>query len=724
MINPFQNPFMYRSRTAVINWFVVFVIVLTAGCSSKKADEQQQSSAPVAEQRAHVMVEHGDQRNDPYYWLRDDTRTNPDVLAYLEAENSYTKSMMRHTEELQETLYQEIAGRLVADDRTVPIKRGNYEYFREFRQGGEYPIYMRRKSDSHKADVLLDVNELAKEHEYFKVGNWAVNFSEDKLAYVSDSVSRRIYTLQIKDLKTGELLSDNLQGVSTSIAWSADGRSLFYVKKDLETLLPYQVYQHKLGSDQSQDKLIYEEKDHGFYTRVYNSRSKKFIVISSQSTDSSEIRLISASTPTAEPTMVLSREAEHQYRVRHVGDTLYVITNWLADNFRVMKVADDQLGDKTRWQEIVPGRADTLISDIEVFNDYLVLEERFDGLPRIRVINRETGQDKLLNFEDQVYTTWLHSNPEVDTNKLRYGYGSLATPESIFEYNMHTGEQKLLKQKEVRGGFVSDRYQTERVKIAARDETIIPISIVYKKAIVSLKEAPLYIKAYGAYGYSSEPNFSPKIVSLLDRGFVIAIVHVRGGSEMGRHWYDQGKLFEKRNTFWDFIDATKSLVESGYGDKDKVVAVGGSAGGLLMGVIANEAPQLYLGVIAHVPFVDVVTTMLDESIPLTTGEFSEWGNPKEQAAYEYMLSYSPYDQLQPQNYPNMFVTAGLHDSQVQYYEPAKWVAKLRDIKTDNNKLLLDVDMTTGHGGASGRYARYKTDALEYAFVLDILGIAQ
>jgi oligopeptidase B len=701
----------------------VFILIIS-GCSMREEKDQSIVTPPIAEKRPHSMVTHDEERIDPYYWLRDDTRSDPDVLTYLEAENTYTQSMMAHTEALQESLYQEIAGRLVANDRTVPIKRGNYEYFREFRQGGEYPIYMRRKLGDHESNVLLDVNELAQGLEYFKVGNWAVNFTEDKLAYVSDAVSRRVYTLHIKDLVTGQLLTDTLTGVSTSIAWSADGQSLFYVKKDPETLLPFQVYRHLLGSAQTNDQLIHEEQDHSFYTSVYNSRSKKFVVISSQSTDSSEIKLIPSASPTTKPMTVLNREEKHEYRIRHVGDTLYVVTNWQAENFRVMKVDDEQLGDKNHWQEVVPAREDTLVADIEVFEDHLVLEERFDGLPRIRVIDRTTRQDKLLSFEDPVYTTWLHSNPEVNTHKLRYGYGSLAKPDAIFEYDMLNGQHQLLKQNEVRGGFDSKQYERERIKVKVRDGTEVPISIVYRQGIARKSDAPLYIYAYGAYGYSLEPEFSPRIISLLDRGIVFAMVHVRGGTEMGRHWYEQGKEFQKRNTFWDFIDSTRALVDAGYGHKDKVIAVGGSAGGLLMGVIANEAPELYLGIVAHVPFVDVLTTMLDESIPLTTGEFSEWGNPVQKPVFDYLLSYSPYDQVGARDYPHMFVTAGLHDSQVQYYEPAKWVAKLRDYKTDEHKLLLDIDMTTGHGGASGRYARYRTDALEFAFVLDILGIAQ
>ncbi|MFT7244121.1 MAG: oligopeptidase B [Candidatus Azotimanducaceae bacterium] len=716
-----QQPYL-RLLNAIS--FTLIATLLIAGCSRPEQPNVKIRPEPIAEKRLHTLQLHGHKRVDPYYWLRDDARSDPDVLAYLKAENAYTRSMMSHTEALQESLYQEIAGRLVANDRTVPIKQGNYEYYREFRQGGEYPVYLRRLPGEKDGEVLLDVNELSEGNEYFQVGNWAVNYAEDKLAYLADNVSRRIYTLYIKEIETDRLLPDEITGVSTSIAWSADGQSLFYVRKDPETLLPYQVYRHVLGTLQSQDELIYEEHDRSFYTSVYNSRSKQFVIISSQNTDSSEIRLIPARVPTENPALVLAREAKHEYRIRHVDDTLYLITNWQAQNFRVMKVKDSQLDDKNLWEEVVSGREDTLITDIEVFEDYIVLEERFDGLPRIRVIERATGADHLLSFPDEAYTTWLHSNPELNTDKLRFGYGSLGRPNSIFEYDMADQKQTLLKQQAVRGDFDSNRYERKRIKVVVRDGTEVPVSIVYRKDIIERDKAPLYVNAYGAYGSSSEPEFSSRRLSLLDRGIVFALVHVRGGEEMGRHWYEGGKLLNKRNTFWDFIDATQALVEAGYGHKDKVIAMGGSAGGLLMGVIANEAPDLYLGIVAHVPFVDTLTTMLDESIPLTTGEFAEWGNPAEKPFYDYILSYSPYDQVTAKDYPHMFITTGLHDSQVQYFEPAKWVAKLRDQKTDEHRLLFDIDMTTGHGGASGRYQRYKTDALEYAFVLDILDIAE
>ena len=679
---------------------------------------------PVAEKRHHQMIEHGHERVDHYYWLRDDSRTDEDVLAYLEAENAYTKQTLAHKEPLRNELYEEIAGRLVADDQSVPVPLGEYEYYREYRQGGEYPIYVRRKEGAAAPEVLLDVNELAKGYEYFSVGNWSVTKDESKLAYVTDTLSRRIYSLQIKDLTTGSLLDDNVQGVSTSLAWNASGDQVFYVRKDPITLLPYQVYRHALGTEQAMDALVYEELDQSFYTSVYTTRSKKYVVIASHSNDSSEIRVLDSAGEELVPKVIAKREAGHEYRIRHAGEYFFIVTNWQAQNFRLMQVHESKIGNKEDWQEIFAHDDERLITDFEVFENHIVVAEQAGGLAHIRVIDRQTGESHFLEFPDQAYSAWLHTNVNLDTVKLRYGYSSLTTPNSVYEYDMTSRDHRLLKQDQVLGGFDRDRYESKRLEIEARDGTKVPVSLVYRKDQFKPGESPLYVYGYGSYGSSSDPTFSSKRLSLLDRGIVFAIIHVRGGEELGRAWYEDGKLLNKRNTFLDFIDGTRALVDQGYGAENKVVAMGGSAGGLLMGVIANEAPADYLGIIAHVPFVDVVTTMLDESIPLTTGEFMEWGNPKDQTFYEYMLSYSPYDQVSRQDYPHMFVTAGLHDSQVQYFEPAKWVARLRELKTDDNLLLLDVDMTTGHSGASGRFERFQADALEYAFVMEILGIDQ
>lgn len=678
---------------------------------------------PIASKKPTYLTQHGHERVDQYYWLRDDTRQSQEVLDYLAAENQYTAKALAATEPLQHRLYEEIAGRLVADDQTVPVALGDYEYYREYRQGGEYPIYMRR-DQSGGTETLLDVNELASGHDYFSVGNWSVTFDEKRLAYVTDSLSRRIYKLQVKDLGSGELLQDEIPGVAASIAWSADGNQLFYVRRDPDTLLPYQVYRHTLGEPHSSDVLVYEEQDQAFSTRVYNTRSKAFVVIASHSTNSTEIRVIPSANSTEKPRLILAREPDHEYRIRHAGEQFFIVSNWQAQNFRLLQVHQDELGDKQKWQEVIPHDGDRLISDFEVFNDHIVVLEQHRALPEIRIMDRRSGQIANVEFTDGAYSAWLHTNPSPESHELRFGYSSLTTPNSVYSYDMTSGDRKLLKQDTVRGQFAADNYKSLRIEIEARDGTKVPVSLVYREDKFKKGQQPLYITGYGAYGYSSEPYFSSKRLSLLDRGFVFAIAHVRGGEELGRVWYEDGKLLNKRNTFWDFIDVTKGLVDAGYGHPEKVIAMGASAGGLLMGVVANEAPELYQGIVAHVPFVDALTTMLDETIPLTTGEFTEWGNPMQQAYYDYILQYSPYDQVQRQDYPHLLVTTGLHDSQVQYFEPAKWVAKLRDMKTDDNLLLLHTDMTTGHGGASGRYEQYRADAMEYAFVLNILGIDQ
>lgn len=696
------------------------VAAFIVGCDSKEHNASA-LTPPVAKVDPKVLSIHGHDRIDDYYWIRDDERKDPEVLSLLEAENAYTQAMMAHTKPLQETLYQEISGRLIIEDSSVPVKRGNYYYHREFRSGGEHPVYLRRESSNAEAHVILDVNKLAKGHEYFNVGNWVVS-ENDILAYAEDNVSRRIYTIRFKNLKTGLTLKDSIPNASTSIAWANDGKTLFYVLRHQETMLPYQVYRHVLGTTNDQDVLIYEEEDHSFYTSVYTSRSQGFVIISSSSTDSSEIRLVDANNPTEPLRLFLPREEKLEYRIRHSKDTFFILTNWQAENFRVMQVSSQTLGDKSLWEEVVPHDPDTLIQDIELFDNFLVIDERNKGLTNLRVINRLSDEERLIGFPDPSYTVHLHSNPEVSSTQVRYVYSSLTTPDSIFEYDLYTGSSSLLKRDKVLGGFNIDNYRSERIDIVARDGSLVPVSLVYRADMKAKGENPIYIYAYGAYGYSANPQFSAKRISLLDRGFVFAMVHVRGGEDKGRNWYEQGKLLNKKNTFWDFIDATDGLVEQGYGHSGKVFAMGGSAGGLLMGVVANEAPEKYLGVVAHVPFVDVVTTMLDESIPLTTGEFSEWGNPMNKEYYDYMLSYSPYDQISDQDYPNIFVTTGLYDSQVQYFEPVKWVSKLRQLKQNENKLLIDINMSTGHSGSSGRYERYRKDALEYAFILDTLSL--
>jgi oligopeptidase B len=673
---------------------------------------------PVAEQRLDEVSIHGDRRIDEYYWIRDDQRSDPDVLALLTAENQYTRDMLAHTEPLQEALFQEISLRLPSRDRSVPVKKGDYRYFREFRDGGEYPVYKRMDKHGNES-VLLDSNRLSRGHSYYQIGNWAVSPNEKLLAFVEDTVSRREYRLRIKNLDTGRFSAVVREGISASLAWAADNQTLFYVRQHPQTLLPYQVYRHRLG--EQEDTLVYEQADPAYYVSVSLERAQQYILISLSSTDATRILLLDAARPEAVAVPFLPPEPRHEYRIRHARDWFYVRTNWNAPNFRLMRVPVDQIGRREHWEEVVAHREDVLLEDFEVFDDFLVLSERREGLTGIRMIDRHTGEQRQLSFADPAYTASLHSNPELEATSLRYQYSSLTTPDSVFEVDMRTGETTTLKEDAVIGDFAADRYRSERFFFSARDGARVPVSLVYRKDRFERGRNPGYVYAYGAYGFSTNPSFQSRRLSLLDRGFVYAIIHVRGGEEMGRKWYEDGRLMAKRNTFNDFVDGTRELAARGYVDPHRVVAAGGSAGGLLMGVIVNEAPELYAGVVAHVPFVDVVTTMLDESIPLTTGEFTEWGNPKDIESYRYMHSYSPYDQVRAQDYPNLLVTTGLHDSQVQYFEPVKWVSRLRRLKTDNNKLLLDIDMETGHGGSSGRYERYKRDAMEYAFILDVVG---
>lgn len=678
---------------------------------------------PQAKILPETLIIHGEQRIDNYYWIRDDSRSDPEVLALLDAENQYTQTMLAHTEQLQTRLFDEITARLKADDKSVPVKSKDYIYYREFRQGGEQPLYLRRKADLQAEEqVLLNVNEHAEGHSYYKVGNWNVSHGQDLLAYAEDTVGRREYTLKFKHIDSGRLLKDSIQGVSSSIAWARDNETVFYVRRHPLTLLPYQVYRHRLGENPAKDKLVYEENDTAFHVSVYTSRSDDYVVISLDSTSSTEIRLINTQKPLSAPVIFSPREENHEYRIRHVQGYFYILTNWDAENFRVMRVAEQKIGSKEHWKEVIAHREGTLLEDMELFEQYLVVNERSMGLSHLKIMSLGGELLKNIEFPEAVYALSLHSNPEVQSPGLRYTYNSLTLPRSVYEYNFQSQKITLMQRQEPAGNYNPDKYRSERVWISARDGAKVPVSLVYRKDLFEKGKNPLYLNAYGAYGYSLDPYFRSKRLSLIDRGFVFALVHVRGGSELGRHWYQEGKLFNKKNTFQDFIDATRELTDQGWGDEDKVFAMGGSAGGLLMGVIANEAPELYKAIVAHVPFVDVVTTMLDDSIPLTTEEFEEWGNPGIKKDYQYMLSYSPYDRVSEKEYPYMLVTTGLHDSQVQYFEPVKWVSKLRHSNSGENPILLHVNMNTGHGGASGRYERYRMDAKEYAFILDAMDI--
>ena len=568
---------------------------------------------------------------------------------------------------------------------------------------------------------MLDANVLAEGHEYFAIGGMAVSFNQNLLAYASDTQGRRIYTIHYKNLDTGELLADTMTGVTGNMAWANDNQTLFYSKQDPATLRSHQICRHALGDDPSTDAIVYEEKDETFSTAVFKTKSKRYVMIASQQTVSSEYRYVEANHPTGEFTVFVPRARDHEYAVKHYQDSFYILTNWQAKNFRLMKTSVEQT-DQTHWQEVIPHRDDVLLESFELFRDYLVLEERQHGLTNLRVIPWSGDGEHYLDFGEPTYLAGIGENPDFNTPLLRFGYTSMTTPNSVFDYNMETREKVLLKQEEVLGGFDREKYCTERVWATATDGVQVPISLVYQKGCNKDGNNPLLLYGYGSYGACMDANFSSPRLSLLDRGFVFAIAHIRGGEELGRHWYEEGKLLHKKNTFTDFIACAEHVIAQGYTKPEKLFAMGGSAGGLLMGAIVNMRPDLFKGAVAQVPFVDVITTMLDPNIPLTTGEYDEWGDPNHKESYEYIMSYSPYDNVQAKAYPHLLVTTGLHDSQVQYWEPAKWVAKLRTMKTDGNRLLLKTNMDAGHGGASGRFRRYKELAFVYTFLLDLVDL--
>jgi oligopeptidase B len=678
---------------------------------------------PVAATRPHEITSPHGTRTDPYYWLRDDTRKNPEMLGYLRAEQAYTEKMLEPTRDLQTSLFKEITARLKPDDASAPVKEGAYLYYARFEKGQEYPIFARKRGPSADEQVLLDGNALAKGHDFFHIGGTAISPDARLLAYAVDTVSRRQYTLRVKDLATGQVYPDTITNAEPVIVWAADNRTFFYVEKDPTTLLPFRVRRHLLGTDVAKDPVVYQEPDNAFYLTVYRSRSTRYVFIYSQSTLSAEARYVPTDRPDALPALVLPREAEHEYQVDHGADDFVIRTNWQAKNFRIVRAPVATSTDKATWRDVVPHRADAFVEGFDLFARYLAMGERSGGLRKIRIRSWDGKQDSLIAEAAPTYVSSLGENRELETEVLRYTYESLAMPETHYDYNMRTGERVVVKREPVVGDFDPANYTTEYVHAPARDGARIPISLFYRKGTRKDGSAPLYLYGYGSYGASTDAAFSSPRLSLVDRGFVFAIAHIRGGQELGRDWYESGKLLKKKNTFTDFVDATDYLVREGYGAKDKVVAMGGSAGGLLMGAVANMAPDRYRVMVAHVPFVDVVTTMLDTSIPLTTNEFDEWGNPAAtKSAYDYLLSYSPYDNVKAHAYPAMLVTAGLWDSQVQYFEPAKWVAKLRAAKTDRNPLLLHINMEAGHSGKSGRYKRYEDTAREYAFVLGQLGI--
>ncbi len=705
-------------------------VITLAACSTKKDMLQ----APHAKKIEKKLTIHEDTRIDNYFWMRlsdeqkeaetPDAQTQ-DVLDYLNAENEYLKQVMKPTEELQESLYEEIVGRIKQDDQSVPVKINGYLYYTRFEEGQDYPLYCRKKGDqSATEEVLLNMPEMAKGESYFAVGGQSVSENNELLAYSVDLVSRRQYTIHIKNLATGEIYPDEIKNTTGGMTWANDNKTIFYTKQDPITLRSYQIYKHILGTPVEDDILVYEETDETFGCSVYKTKSRKFLMISSYQTLSTEYRFLDADTPDGQWKVIQPRERNLEYSVDHYADHFYITTNLDAKNFRLMKTPIDQT-EKSNWSEVIAHREDVYLEDIDIFRDHLVITERKNGLIELRVIKWSDYTEHYIKFDDPTYTAYTSYNPEFETDILRFGYTSLTTPQSTYDYNMNTMQTDLLKQQAVLGGkFSPENYTSERIMVTARDGVKVPVSIVYRKGFKRDGNAPLLLYAYGSYGYSMDPSFSSIRLSLLDRGFAFAIAHIRGGQEMGRDWYEDGKLLKKKNTFYDFIDCGKYLVENNYTSSEHLYAQGGSAGGLLMGAVTNMEPSLWNGIIAQVPFVDVVSTMLDESIPLTTGEFDEWGNPKDKVYYDYMKSYSPYDNIEAKDYPNILITTGYWDSQVQYWEPAKWIAKLRDLKTDDNQLIMYCNMDVGHGGASGRFKRYKETAMVYAFMLQLEGIKQ
>jgi oligopeptidase B len=683
--------------------------------------------APIASEpippRARAVARHlksqWGERFDPFYWLRDDERADPTVLAHLRAENAYTEHVLAPLEPLAKQLYTEMLGRLQQQDDSVPVRHRGYWYVRRYRTGEEYPLYVRYpEGQPQQEQVLLDCNELAAGQPFFELGSYEVSPDNRWLAYTVDTVGRRQYQLQVKDLQSGTLLPDVLRNIDAGVAWADEGATLLYVEKDPVTLLGTRVRSHRLGSDAGTDRLLYAEPDDSFDLTVARSKSDCFVYIAAESTTTSEWHY-AATAGELRFQVFQPRQAEHEYQIEHVGEEFVIRTNWQAENFRLMSVPVSQAREREHWRDLLGHDPDVLVYDFDVFQDFLAVSERAGGLLRIRLLGRD-GRATLrcLQADDPTYAMYLGSNPELDTQRLRYLYSSLTTPNTTFEFDVHTAERILLKRQSVLGDFDSRRYASELLWVPARDGERVPVSLVYRRDL-RRADGPLYLYAYGSYGVCVDPTFSSSRLALLDRGFVCAIAHVRGGQELGRRWYEAGRLLHKHNTFNDFLDVTDHLVAHGYAARERVFAAGASAGGLLMGVVLNLAPEKYAGVVTNVPFVDVVTTMLDPTIPLTTLEYEEWGNPAEQRYYEYMLGYSPYDNVRPQDYPPLLITTGYWDSQVQYFEPAKWVAKLRSCKTDSNHVLLHVNLEAGHGGKSGRYEHLHELAREYAFIIDI-----
>ena len=713
--------------------FLFFPIIFSCGVDEESKKEKN-TSMPIVKKIPQKNIYHSDTIIDNYDWMRlsdsqkksnKDNQTK-DVVEYLNSENNYLKKQMADTESFQENLFNEFVSRIKQDDESVPFSSNGYTYYSKYEKEEDYPCYYRKENtDSAKEELILNVPEMAKGSSYFSIEDRAISENNQFLAYSLDLLSRREYTIYIKDLKTGKVLEDKIENTTGRITWANDNKTIFYTKKDKVTLRSSQIFRHTLGTDASEDILVFEEKDETFSCFIYKTKSRKYLLIGSYQTLSTEYQFLDANDPLGEWKIIQPRERDLEYSVSHFEDRFYIRTNWEAKNFRLMQTSINATS-KANWQEVISHRQDVFLRSFDIFKNFLVVNERKDGLSKTRVINWKDNSEHYISFNDPSYSLYSSFNVEFDTDIFRFVYTSFTTPRSVYDYNMLTKDKNLLKQKIVLGGeFNTDNYVSERIFALSRDgKTNIPISLVYRKGLEKNGERPLLLNGYGSYGNNSDPYFSSVRLSLLDRGFIYAIAHIRGGQEMGRYWYEDGKLLKKKNTFYDFIDCGKYLIESKFTSSEHLYATGGSAGGLLMGAVMNMEPELFNGVIAGVPFVDVINTMWDETIPLTTSEFDEWGNPKDKEYYDYMKSYSPYDNIKAVNYPNLLITAGYWDSQVQYWEPAKWIAKLREFRTDDNLLLLNCNMDVGHGGSSGRFERLKEVALEYAFLFKLESIEE
>ena len=694
-------------------YIAIFLILNSCTMKNTKLIE------PKAEKINTSLSIHNDERIDEYYWLKE--RDNPKVIDYLNAENSYRDKYMKDYQSLEKKLFEEIKSRIKEDDSSVPYFENGYFYYTRHETGKQYPIYCRKKENlDANEEILIDANKMSKGHDYFRIGGIDISPNNKIAAYGVDTVSRRLYTIYFKNLETGEVYKDKIPYTTGSVTWTNDNSAIFYDKKDIETLREERVMKHGFGTNIKNDEEIYFEEDETFSVYSYKTKSNKYIVIASQSTLSDEYLIINANDHNKKYKIFQKREKGLEHSITHFNDKWYIITNTdNATNFKLM-ICDENKTSKEYWKDFIPHRKDVLLEDIDVFKNFFIVIERYNGLKRINIKPWNDSKNHYIDFKTETYSLYSSYNPNINTNKLRYNFSSLTTPSSVIEYDMITREKKVLKENEVLGEFNKENYTSKRVWANARDGKKVPISLVYRKDKYIEGSNPLLLYAYGSYGITNNPNFSSVRLSLLDRGFIYAIAHIRGSQYLGREWYDDGKMFNKKNTFTDFIDCGKFLIKSKFADKNKLFAMGGSAGGLLMGAVSNMAPDLFKGIIAAVPFVDVITTMLDEDIPLTTSEYDEWGNPNHKDSYDYMLSYSPYDQVEKKDYPAIFITAGYHDSQVQYFEPAKWIARLRDRRTNKEPLLMYCNMEAGHGGASGRFEAYKETAMEYSFLLALL----